>query len=67
MREKPRDKERLQHIIDAIENIENFTKGISRKNFTENKMLQYSVVKCFEIIGEAAYCTTKDLRKRSLI
>ena len=26
-------------------------------------MLQYAVVKCFEIIGEAAYWTTNELRK----
>lgn len=64
MREKPRDKERLQHILDAIENLERFTQDTEYQNFLNNEMLQYSVAKCFEIIGEAAHHTTKALRKK---
>ena len=62
MREKPRDKQRLLHIVSAINNILSFTEGIDQVAFKNNQMLQYAVVKNFEIIGEAAYHTTKELR-----
>ena len=63
MREKPKDKERLMHILDAINKIENFINGVSEKRFYKNTMIQYAVIKSFEIMGEAAYMTTKELRR----
>ena len=54
MREKIRDKQRLQHILRAIENIREFTHNKTFDTFKEDKMLQFAVVKNFEIIGEVA-------------
>ncbi len=65
MREQIRDIQRLKHILDAIQNIEIFTKESNYDSFLENKMLQFAVVKNFEIIGEAAYRITKELQKRN--
>lgn len=62
MREKPRDKERLHHILESIGNIGKFTKNVSLELFLKDKMMQFAITKNFEIIGEAAFCTTKDLR-----
>ena len=62
MREKPRDKQRLLHILEAIDNIHNFTENVSFEDFSKNKILQFAIVKNFEIIGEAAHKLTKDLR-----
>lgn len=50
--------------MEAIEKIEEFTKNVSESKFMKDKMLQYALVKCFEIIGEASYWTTKDLRNK---
>jgi uncharacterized protein with HEPN domain len=62
MREKPKDRERLLHIIEAIDNIVEF---VERKSFVEyknDKMLRFAVIKNLEIIGEASYLLTKDFK-----
>ncbi len=45
--------QRLQHIEQAITDIEKFTKGESLKTFCENDMLHDAVMMQFIIIGEA--------------
>ncbi len=65
MKEKPRNKERLQHIIEAAKNIQEFTKSIDFEKFSQDKILQYAIVKNFEIIGEAAHHITKDLKEQT--
>jgi uncharacterized protein with HEPN domain len=59
MREKPRDKERLNHMIEAIDNIFEFTKGKSFDVYRSDKMLRFAVIKNIEIVGKAAYLLTK--------
>ncbi|GGK61818.1 DUF86 domain-containing protein [Rufibacter glacialis] len=54
MRNKQGDVQRLQHIADAISDIEAFTKGVTFDSFSSNRMMVLACVKCFEIIGEAA-------------
>lgn len=55
MREKPRDRGRLQHIVKAIDNVGRFIEGKRPEDFTDDSVLFYAVVKNIEIIGEAAY------------
>jgi uncharacterized protein with HEPN domain len=43
----------LEHILEAIVKIENFTNGISRFDFDRNVMIQDAVIRNIEIIGEA--------------
>lgn len=62
MREKPRDKGRLEHINMAIGKIETFLKDKSADDFLSDDMLYYAVVKNMEIIGEASYMLTKEFR-----
>lgn len=62
MREIQRDKERLNHILEAIENIFEFTIGLDLNDFAKNKMLRFAVIKNFEIIGEAANSLTTEFR-----
>lgn len=62
MREKSRDKERLQHIIEAIERILNYTKGCDYDMFVSNSMMFYAVLMNISIIGEAANMLTEDFR-----
>jgi uncharacterized protein with HEPN domain len=59
MREKPRDNERLLHIIEAIDNIFEFVQGKTFDTFSKDKMLKFAIIKNLEIIGEAAYKLTK--------
>ena len=62
MREQIRDKSRLEHILEAINYIIEFTNGIDFEEFRMNKMLLFAVVKNFEIIGEASYKLTNDFK-----
>jgi len=60
---KPDDKERLEHIIEAISRIKKFTRGLNLEEFKENEMAQFAVIKNFEIIGEAAYHVSSELKE----
>lgn len=44
----------IDDIIDSIKNIEDFTKGLDKLKFTNDKLRQSAVIRQLEIIGEAA-------------
>jgi uncharacterized protein with HEPN domain len=62
MREQARDKGRLQDMIEAANNVEEFVAGVAFEQFVSNKMLFFAVMKNIEIIGEAAYMLTKEFQ-----
>lgn len=62
MREKPKDNERLLHMLEAIDNIFEFVNGKSFEVYKSDKILRFAVIKNLEIIGEAAYLLTKDFK-----
>ena len=64
MREKPKDINRLSHKIEAIDNLFEFTKGISFDEYKGNKILRFAVIKNLEIIGEAAYLLTNEFKEK---
>ena len=53
MREEVRDRGRLEHMLTAIENVEEFTENISLEEFLKSKVLFFAVVKNIEIVGES--------------
>jgi len=60
MKGKPADRQRSLHIIEAISEIEQYTKQTDLKLFLANSMMRFACVKQIEIIGEAAnYITTE--------
>ena len=63
MREKNKDKARLLHIIEAIDNIFEFTNNKTFETYRQNKMLRFAIIKNLEIIGEAAYLLTNEFKK----
>lgn len=63
MREKPRDKGRLLHMLQAIDNIEEFKAGLDYETFNSQKVVFFALVKNVEIVGEAAYMLTKEFRQ----
>jgi len=44
----------IEHIIESIERIEEYTSDISEEGFKENELVQDAVIRRIEIIGEAA-------------
>jgi len=59
MREQPKDRNRLEHILEATETILSRTEGMTREELTEDKVFFYGIVYQTLIIGEAAYHLTK--------
>jgi len=49
-----KDSWRLSHIIEAIENIEEFAAGVDKEKFMNDYPLQCVFFRQFEVIGEAA-------------
>lgn len=58
MREYVRDRERLEHMVEAIDRILAFAEGKTREELEADNLKYYGVVKNIEIIGEAAYKLT---------
>jgi uncharacterized protein with HEPN domain len=54
----------LKHILESIQRIEEFTKGISKKNFFDSVQLQDAVIRRLEIIGEATKNIPPEFRKK---
>ncbi len=44
----------LEDILESIERVEKWTKGVTPKSFNQDDKLQHAVVRCLEIIGEAS-------------
>jgi len=62
MREAIRDAGRLQHMLEHIDRAEQFMEGKTLADLENDTMLRYAVVKCLEIIGEAAYMLTLEFK-----
>ena len=63
MREKPKDNTRLRHMLEAINNVIEFTTDVTFEEYSRNKILRFAVIKNLEIVGEAAYLITKEFRE----
>ncbi len=63
MRNSIGDKARLQHIYDAILEIESYIDKSTYDIFISNTMMQFACVKQLEIIGEAANHLTPHFKK----
>ena len=59
MRERARDKGRLEDIIDYSNRVTQFVKGVSLEKFASNALVYYAVMKNVEVVGEAAFMLTK--------
>ena len=53
----------LRHILDAINTIEEYLRGIDETKFRLTRLLQDGAIRQIEIIGEAVRHVSKDLRK----
>ena len=62
MREKVRDRGRLEHILEAIESIEEFHAQYTFEDIKKNKLIFYGFTKLVEVIGEAVYMLSPEFR-----
>jgi uncharacterized protein with HEPN domain len=63
MRERIRDKGRLEDIKHYSEIAESIVKGMTYDDFVKDVKSYYAVMKTVEIVGEAAYMLTKDFKE----
>ena len=62
MRERIRDKGRLEDILEYSKNVEKLIDGFSYDDFTADIRTYFAVMKNIEIVGEAVYMLTKDFK-----
>ena len=64
MREEIRDKERLNHIIESVDNIFEFIKNVSFQEYTKNKMLKYADLKILKLSVRHQNLLTSELKEK---
>ncbi|MFH0752921.1 MAG: DUF86 domain-containing protein [archaeon] len=54
----------IEHMLDSINAIENFSKGMRKKELTLSRLKQSAIVREIEIIGEAVKNISKSLKDK---
>lgn len=54
----------IEHILDAIRRIKDYTKGMELEEFLADELVQDAVVRNIEIIGEAVKNLPKEIKER---
>jgi len=57
------DAVRLRHMLDAAKEAVSFVDGLNFDSFASNRMVLLAIVRCVEIIGEAAANLTPEFRE----
>ena len=60
---KHEDKVRLRHMLDAALEIQEYVQSSMREDLNQDRKLVHSLVRLFEIIGEAANQVSEELRE----
>lgn len=60
---KHEDKVRLRHMLDAASEIQQYVQTSKREDLDQDRKLVHSLVRLFEIIGEAASQVSEELRE----
>ena len=63
MRDRFKDKGRLEDIITYSNNVTKLIEGYTQESFEADMRTYYAVMKNVEIVGEAAYMLTKDFKE----
>ena len=63
MRERARDKGRLEDIIEYSNHVAKFMEGVSYETFNSDHLIYYAVMKNVEIVGEAAYMLSAEFKE----
>ena len=53
----------INDILDSIDKIESFSKGLTKEGLSKDNLRQYAIVRAIEIIGEAVKSISDDLKK----
>jgi len=53
----------IDHILQCMNNILEYTKDLTKKDFSKNKLVQDAVIRNFEIIGEATRKVSEEYKQ----
>ena len=53
----------MEHILQAIDKVFEFTEDVKREDFKKDSILYFAIVKNIEIIGEASYMLSLDFKE----
>src|ERR1017187_6189302 len=59
----PRDRQRLDHILDALDSLERILQGKDQAEFLSDEIVRYAVVQRLTVVGEAAAGVSNELRQ----
>jgi len=62
MREPIRDRSRLEHILQGIAQVEEYTKGMTKDQLSSNPLHLHATTYNIQIIGEAVYKLTDEFK-----
>jgi len=54
----------IEHILESIERIEEYTKGITKDEFLSSRKTQDAVIRRIEVIGEAAKNIPEEIKEK---
>jgi uncharacterized protein with HEPN domain len=52
----------LRHMLNAIEQLERYTRGMSESEFTSRPMVQDAVVRQIDVVSKAAKCVSAEFQ-----
>ena len=59
---RPEDQVRIKHMVEAAADAASFIAGRARADLDNDRMLLFALIRCIEIIGEAARQVTDETR-----
>ena len=54
----------VEHILDSIIKLEEYTNNLKKKDFADNELIQDAVIRKFEIIGEATKRIPSEIKEK---
>ena len=63
MRERSRDKSRLEDILKSRDNVRQYVENVTFEQFVSDTMRYYAIIKNVEIVGEAANMLTRHFQQ----
>jgi len=54
----------IEHILDSIDAIEKFSKGMNKRELKSNRLKRSAIIREIEIIGEAVKSVSKSLKNK---
>jgi uncharacterized protein with HEPN domain len=56
----------IEHILDCIRKINEFSKGLTLKEFSKSELVQDAIIRNIEIIGEASKKISSNTKKPTM-